>query len=120
MAPREELASRNELATEVPFRLEPLEPPTPFASELRQGPGNSADGEETPLQLPLEGLSLEEASVVESPMLAYLRMVASLIEGRTVGRKELVEALQASMRQRSLALRSRTEYVLHFLHQHPP
>jgi hypothetical protein len=91
-----------------------------LAAESLHTTGSVEDFPEPPLTLPLEGLSLDEASVAQSPMLGYLRMVASLIEGRSIGREELVEALQRSMRQRSLAQRSRSDYVLHFLHQHPP
>jgi len=76
--------------------------------------------EEPAPTLALEGVSLDEASLVQSPMLEYVQMVASLIEGRCVGRDELVEGLRRTMRQRSLAQRSRTDYILHFLHQHPP
>jgi len=84
-------------------------------------PSGSVEGLEEPAPtLALEGLSLDEASLVQSPMLEYVRMVASLIEGRSVGQEELIEALRRTMRQRSLAQRSRTDYILHFLHQHPP
>jgi hypothetical protein len=78
--------------------------------------------EEMPVkvELPLEGVVLDEASVVSSPMLPYVRMVAGLIEGRSVSERELVEALLKTMRQRSMARRTRSRYVLHFLHRHPP
>ena len=102
------------ISREVPAR------PGHLARESRCTAAAVQDLQERPLTLPLEGLSLDEASVVQSPMLAYVRMVASLIERRGVGRKELVEGLRRAMRQRSLAHRSRTHYVLHFLHQHPP
>jgi hypothetical protein len=72
------------------------------------------------LEIPLEGLLLDEASVRHSPILPYARMVASLIEGRTVGQDELVEALLETMRQRSIDRQTRSQYVLRFLHQHPP
>ena len=71
-------------------------------------------------ELPLEGVVLDEASVVNSPMLPYVRMVAGLIEGRSISERELVEALLKTMRQRSMARRTRSRYVLHFLHRHPP
>ncbi len=53
-------------------------------------------------------------------MLSYLQMVASVIEGRTIGRNELVQALLTTMRQRSLSTRPRIEYVLDYLNGHPP
>ena len=68
----------------------------------------------------LEGVRLNEASVVNSPLLSYLQMVASCIEGRRIGRDELVQALLTTMRQRSLSTRPRTEYVLDYLNRHPP
>ena len=72
------------------------------------------------VQLLLEGFALDEATLVNSPMLPYLAMVASLLEGRTVGREELLQTLRKSLRQRSFDRLSRREYVLRFLHQHPP
>jgi hypothetical protein len=47
-------------------------------------------------------------------------MVASLIEGRTISREELIAALRKSMRQRSIDRRARREYVLRYLNAHPP
>ena len=70
--------------------------------------------------LVLEAVRLNEARVKNSPMLSYLRIVASVIEGRTIGRDELVQALLTTMRQRSLSARPRTTYVLDYLNRHPP
>ena len=75
---------------------------------------------EPPLAIELEGVFLDENSVVNSPLLSYVRMVMSLIEGRTISCDELVAALWKRMRQHSMAHRTRREYVLHFLNQHPP
>jgi hypothetical protein len=55
-----------------------------------------------------------------SPMLPYLAMVASVIEGRTILLEALVHALRRSMRQRSFDRLPRREYALRFLDQHPP
>jgi len=68
----------------------------------------------------LAGLRLDESILMNSPLLPYVRMVASLIEGRSIGLVELVEALRKAMRQHSIANRRRIDYVLGFLHQHPP
>jgi hypothetical protein len=68
----------------------------------------------------LEGVRLNESSVVNSPLLSYLRMVASCVEGRRIDRDELVQALLTTMRQRSLSTRPETEYVLDYLNRHPP
>jgi len=70
--------------------------------------------------LPMEGLLLDESTLLNSPILPYVRMVASLIERRTISRDELLAALQRSLRQRSFDRRPRREYVLHYLHEHPP
>jgi hypothetical protein len=68
----------------------------------------------------LEGFTLDEATLANSPMLPYLAMVATVIEGRPVRRRELLGALQRSLRQRSFDRLPRREYVLCFLDQHPP
>jgi hypothetical protein len=72
------------------------------------------------VQLTLEGFTLDEVLLVNSPMLPYLAEVASLLEGRTIGREELLHTLRKSLRQRSFDRLRRREYVLRFLNQHPP
>lgn len=72
------------------------------------------------VKLALDGFTLDEATLVNSPMLPYLAMVASVIEGRPIRRGELLQALLRSMRQRSFDRLPRREYVLRFLNQHPP
>ena len=78
-------------------------------------PGTHSKGE-----LRLEGVVLDEASVTHCRILPYVAMVASLTEHRSISERELVDALMESMRQRSMGRRTRSEYVLHFLHRHPP
>ena len=68
----------------------------------------------------MEGLPLDESTLLNSPILPYVRMVASLIERRTINHAELIAALQKSLRQRSFDRQPRREYVLHYLHEHPP
>ena len=68
----------------------------------------------------LEGVRLNAASVVNSPLLWYLQLVASCIERRKIGRDELVQALLRTMRQRSLSAGTTTMYVLDYLNRHPP
>jgi len=70
--------------------------------------------------LPWKGLLLDESTLVSSPILPYVLMVASIIERRTISRDELIAALRQRMRQRSFDRRPRREYVLHYLHEHPP
>ena len=72
------------------------------------------------LTLPLEGFVLDEPTLVNSRILPYVRMVASLLEGRTISREELIAAVRKRMRQRSIDRLPRREYVLRYLNQHPP
>lgn len=72
------------------------------------------------VQLTLDGFTLDEATLASSPLLPYLAMVASVIEGRAICREELLRLLLRSMRQRSFDRLPRREYVLRFLDQHPP
>jgi hypothetical protein len=70
--------------------------------------------------VPLEGLLLNEPTLVSSRILPYVRMVASVIEGRTISRDELMDALRKRMRQHRIGQLPRREYVLCYLNQHPP
>jgi len=72
------------------------------------------------LTLPLEGFVLDERALVNSHILPYVQMVASLLEHRTISREELLAALRKSMRQCSIDRLPRREYVLRYLNQHPP
>jgi len=68
----------------------------------------------------LDGFTLDAATLVNSPLLPYLAMIAGLIERCAIGREELLQALLRSMRQRSFDRLPRREYVLRLLKQHPP
>lgn len=70
--------------------------------------------------LQLGEVVLDEPSLVNSPILPYVRMIVSLIEGVRFSCHQLVSLLQETLRQHSIAYRTRTDYVLAFLHQHPP
>ena len=72
------------------------------------------------LEMQLGGVLLREADVVHCSLLAYLCAVASLLEGRTIGRDELVAALLTRMRQHSIGQLPHREYVRDYLNQHPP
>ena len=72
------------------------------------------------LEMQLGGVLLREEDVVHSSLLPYLCGVASLLEGRTIGRNELVTALLKRMRQRRIGQRPHREYVRSYLNQHPP
>ena len=73
-----------------------------------------------PLPLNLDGYLLEERTLVSSRVLPYVRMLVSVLEGEAISRKQLIGALRTRIRQRSIRRLSRREYVLHYLHQHPP
>jgi hypothetical protein len=72
------------------------------------------------IELDLNGVVLDESSVVNSPMLPYIRTLIWMLEGIWLSHVEVVRWLRQVLRQRSMASRPRREYVLCFLHQHPP
>lgn len=76
--------------------------------------------DESPAPLRLETVVLDESALTRSPMLPYVRMLVRLIDGVKLTCHEVLAVLRASLRQRSIALRRRIDYVLGFLHQHPP
>ena len=91
----------------------PVEIPSPStAAETRS--------DEAEPELRLEEVALRASHLSSSPLLPYVRLLVRLIDGFAVSRRELVELLGRALRQRSLAFRSRRDYVLAFLHQHPP
>lgn len=70
--------------------------------------------------LDLDGLIPHEWSIVHSPMLPYIRTLIAMLDGVWMSHGEVVAWLREVQRQRSMLYRSRREYVLCFLHQHPP
>jgi hypothetical protein len=96
--------------------------PTPTAPvEQPISAGSPAQYPSSPnVELCLDGVVLNEESFLKSRMLPYVRMVVTLIEGIELSYQELVQLLQQAMRQHSIARRTRSEYVLRFLHEHPP
>ena len=54
------------------------------------------------------------------PIIVYVRMVTSLIEGREVSFDEIEEMLAKISRQRSLTRRSKLDYVVEQLNKDPP
>jgi len=115
-----ETASSEGSSTSEPL-CPPSPPPAPLPDPAAPGVLEEVPGPPDPnVQLMLEGFTLDEVLLVNSPMLPYLAMVASLLEGRTIGREELLQRLRKKMRQRSFDRLPRREYVLRFLNQHPP
>ena len=72
------------------------------------------------IELDLDGVILDESSVVNSPMLPYIRTLIWIIDRIRLSHVEVAGWLRQVLRQRSMACRRRREYVLRFLHQHPP
>jgi hypothetical protein len=72
------------------------------------------------VKVALDGFTLDQATLLNSPLLPYLAMVARVIERRAIRADELLRLLLRSMRQRSFDSLPRREYVLCFLKQHPP
>jgi hypothetical protein len=67
-----------------------------------------------------ENVVLDEASVANSPLLPYVRMVVSLIEGVAFTCREVVHLLRQTLRQHSIGAGRGVDYLLGFLHRHPP
>lgn len=53
-------------------------------------------------------------------LLEYVRMMVSLIEGRTVSRTEILEMLKKDLRQHSPPKRRKSDQTVAWLHEHPP
>ena len=123
-------------ANEATWKAEPQETPpadedisSPSPAETSQvqsvaaRPASQVVVEEVPgeeAKLVFDSFTLDEATLLNSPLLPYLAMVATVIEGRTIRCQELLNILRRSMRRRSLDRLPRREYVLRFLDQHPP
>ena len=92
--------------------------------------GDSAPAENVPppvpadvpvtLALDLDGVVLDESSLVNSPLLPYIRTVIQMIDGVRLSLGDVVAWLRQVLRQRNMVYRLRRDYVVHFLHQHPP
>ena len=55
-----------------------------------------------------------------TPLLVYLRMVISLIEGRPVSGEEIREMLGRVLRQHSIGRRRPLDHIIEQLHEYPP
>ena len=62
----------------------------------------------------------EESLGLNEAMVSYLQMVVSLVEGRRMSRDEILEMLTRVLRQHSIAHRSRKDYFVWYLNEHPP
>ena len=80
----------------------------------------TADALQGTAVLRLEGVVLNEASVANSRMLPYVRMVVGLIEGIAFTCREVVELLRLATRQHSIGASGRSPYAWCFPSQRPP
>jgi hypothetical protein len=95
-------------------------PPDPRLASGYPGALPASDASLVTAELRLEGAVLDESSLAASPMLSYVRMVVSLIEGVEFTCHEVVHRLQQTLRQHSIGARGGVDYLLGFLHQRPP
>lgn len=95
------------------------DPPRP-PPDSQAGDPSSSEPLPARAELRWEDVVLDEASVANSPMLPYVRMVVSLIEGVEFTCREIVHLLRQTLRQRSIGAGCRVDYLLGFLHRHPP
>jgi len=61
-----------------------------------------------------------EATEFDPAMVRYVGMVVSLIEGRPVGREEIVQMLKRALRQHSMVRRRRIDYFVGQVGEGPP
>lgn len=80
----------------------------------------ASDASPVTVESRLGGVVLDESSLAASPMLSYVRMVVSLIEGVQFTCREVVARLRQALRQHSIGVCRGVDYVLGFLHWHPP
>ena len=73
-----------------------------------------------PTELRLEGTVLDESSLEKSPMVPYVRMVVSLIEGVCFTCREIVDLLRRTLRQHSIGAGRGIDYLRGFQQQRPP
>lgn len=101
-----------------------LDPPEslsdPRPANGRSGAPPASDASPRAVELRLEGVVLDESSLNRSPMLAYVRMIVGLIEGVRLSCHEVLALLRQALRQHSFGARRRIDYLLGFLHRHPP
>jgi len=99
-------------------RQAPATAPPPALAQ--QPPTDEPHAAEAPAQLRLETVVLDESALARSSLLPYVRMLMRLLDGVKLTCREVLAVLRESLRQRSIGVRRRIDYILGFLHQHPP
>jgi hypothetical protein len=107
-------------ATTCPPRFPTVEPSSPKGDAAQGKPSQRSLHGQQQAELFLESVVLRESTLSNSPILPYVRIIVWLIEGITLSRAELVAILSRVLRQHRFAYRRKIDYVLGFLHQHPP
>lgn len=95
-------------------------PPDPRPASGYPGAPLASDASPVTVEPRLEGVVLDESSLTGSPMLSYVRMVVSLIEGVEFTCREVVHRLRRALRQHSIGAGGEGVYLQGFLHRHPP
>jgi hypothetical protein len=71
-------------------------------------------------ELPRAGVELDEATLMNSRLLPYVRLVVNLIEGLQLGVPEVLQRLRRNLRQHRMGWPKRADYVGDDLLQYPP
>ena len=119
-AKKKRLNARRSGACSTATSQESAQLPPSVPPPAEPSPAESRDGSSIEVALPLAGVVLDVSCVASSRMLPYVRLVVSLVEGLEVSLEEVVDWLRQAMRQHRIAWRRRADYILAFLHQHPP
>jgi len=97
------------------------------AGKLKKKLRNGKRGGRCPPRLACDGEPEEqteraqsEGTALDAGVVEHVRVVTSLIEGRRVGRDEILEMLRRVMRQHSFAPERRLDYVVRTLKEEPP
>ena len=72
------------------------------------------------MELRIGGVVLNTEALFSSGLVKYVGMLAQLIDRIDLSRDQLIGVLCRAMRQHRIANRRRVDYVLGFLHRHPP
>ena len=82
----------------------PCEPVNPADSPLAENATQPLPAElSVAIELDLDGVVLDESSIVHSPLLPYIRTLIWILDGIRLSHVEVVEWLRQVLRQRSMA-----------------
>lgn len=120
-----EFAAEPELADKRETEVEPetaAKPPLESEPELAAEPelAGEAKPQEPGLQEPAQPAEARAQSGWAKDILEYVRQVTSLIEGRRVRLREVVQMVDEVLRQHSIARRRHIDHLVAQLHQNPP